>query len=171
MVARMLEHNIASVRYRDYHIFAGAYPNDDQTQKAVRGACERFSNVHLALCPHDGPTSKADCLNWIYQHVGLWEEQYGRRFETIVTHDAEDVIHPDELLWINYYTARFDFIQTPVLALATPLLDVTHGVYCDEFRGKSYAGHGGAPDARGICAGRGGGHGVSQRRSGSPGGS
>ncbi|MEO8053141.1 MAG: glycosyltransferase family 2 protein, partial [Acidobacteriota bacterium] len=94
---------------------------------------ERFSNVHLAVCPHDGPTSKADCLNWIYQHVGLYEEQNDVAFEIIVTHDAEDLIHPEELRWINAYAERFDFIQIPVLALATPFWSLTHGVYCDEF--------------------------------------
>ena len=34
---------------------------------------------------------------------------------------------------INAYAAHFDFIQIPVLALATPLKALTHGVYCDEF--------------------------------------
>ena len=29
VIARMLEHNLASIRYADYHFFAGAYPNDD----------------------------------------------------------------------------------------------------------------------------------------------
>ncbi|MGH9559435.1 MAG: glycosyltransferase family 2 protein, partial [Bryobacteraceae bacterium] len=100
---------------------------------AVRSIAVRFPNVHLVLCPHDGPTSKADCLNWIYQHVGLFEEEHREYFDTIVIHDAEDLIHPDELLWINYYSARFDFIQTPVLALATPFADFIHGIYCDEF--------------------------------------
>ena len=133
VIARMIEHNLASIRYDDYHIFAGAYPNDDRTQTAVRGVAGRFPNVHLVLCPHDGPTSKADCLNWVYQHLLLYEEQCGRRFEVVVTHDAEDLIHPDELRWINFYAARYDFIQTPVLALKTPFTAFTHGVYCDEF--------------------------------------
>jgi len=133
VIARMIEHNIASIRYPDYHIFAGAYPNDAATQAAVRSVCERFANVHLVLCPHDGPTSKADCLNWIYQHLCLYEEQNQERFDVLVTHDAEDLIHPEELRWINFYSTRYDFIQTPVLALATPLLALTHGIYCDEF--------------------------------------
>ena len=30
----------------------------------------------------------------------LEEERRGQRFELIVTHDAEDLIHPDELRWI-----------------------------------------------------------------------
>jgi adsorption protein B len=133
VIARMLEHTLAAVRYSEYHIFAGAYPNDPQTQDAIRGVAARFENVHLALCPHDGPTSKADCLNWIFQHVLLDEERRGERFELIVIHDAEDLVHPDELRWINLYSARYDFIQTPVLALPTPLRALTHGVYCDEF--------------------------------------
>ncbi len=133
VIARMLEHNLASLRYTNYHVFAGTYPNDDPTTAAVQAAAARFANVHPALCPHDGPTSKADCLNWIYQHVGLFEERTGERFELIVTHDAEDLIHPEELRWMNAYADRYDFIQIPVLALATPFAALTHGVYCDEF--------------------------------------
>ncbi|HLX45600.1 MAG TPA: glycosyl transferase family protein [Bryobacteraceae bacterium] len=133
VIARMIEHAIATIHYPDFHIFAGAYPNDDLTQDAIRRVADRFPTVHLVLCPHDGPTSKADCLNWIYQHLGLYEEQNGERFHVVVTHDAEDLIHPDELRWINYYSARFDFVQTPVLALPTPFRAMTHGIYCDEF--------------------------------------
>lgn len=133
VIARMLEHNLAAIRYSNYHIFAGAYPNDIATEEAVECIAERFPNVHLAICPHDGPTSKADCLNWIYQHVCLFEEQTNQRFDLIVTHDAEDLIHPEELLWMNAYAEHYDFIQIPVLALPTPLIALTHGVYCDEF--------------------------------------
>ena len=133
VIARMLERNLAAIRYPNFHIFAGIYANDTLTEEAVASISERFANVHLAVCPHDGPTSKADCLNWIYQHVGLYEEQNGVVFEVIVTHDAEDLIHPEELRWINAYATHFDFIQIPVLALATPFWSFTHGVYCDEF--------------------------------------
>jgi adsorption protein B len=133
VIAEMLEHNLASIRYPNYHIFAGCYPNDPATQAAVRSVADRYPNVHLAVCPHDGPTSKADCLNWVYQHMLLLEEQSGTRFEIVVTHDAEDLVHPEELRWINYYAARYDFVQTPVLPLVTPLGEITHGVYIDEF--------------------------------------
>jgi bacteriophage N4 adsorption protein B len=133
VVGRMLEHNLAAIRYPDYHFFAGCYPNDVETQEVVQAVAERFPQVHLALCPHPGPTSKADCLNWIYQHLLLLEERSGEDFDIVVIHDAEDLVHPEELRWINYYAARYDFVQTPVLALATPLRKLTHGVYCDEF--------------------------------------
>ena len=171
VIARMLEHTLAAVRYPEYHIFAGAYPNDPQTQEAIRGVAARFENVHLALCPHDGPTSKADCLNWIFQHVLLDEERRGERFELIVTHDAEDLIHPDELRWINLYSARYDFIQTPVLALPTPLRALTHGVYCDEFAEISHARHGSATPAGRVRAERGRGNRVPAGRARKAGGS
>jgi adsorption protein B len=133
VITRMLEHNLAAIRYPCYHIFAGIYANDPETEEAVAAVSEKYPNVHLAVCPHGGPTSKADCLNWIYQHVGLYEEQNDISFEIVVTHDAEDIIHPEELNWINAYAVHYDFIQIPVLALATPFWAFTHGVYCDEF--------------------------------------
>jgi adsorption protein B len=51
----------------------------------------------------------------------------------ILTHDAEDLIDPDALRWINYYAQWNDMIQIPVLALPTRFAQFSHGVYCDEF--------------------------------------
>ncbi|MCS6954057.1 MAG: glycosyl transferase family protein [Bryobacterales bacterium] len=133
VVEGMLAHNLAAIRYGSYDVFLGTYPNDEPTLEAARRAEQRYGNVHLAVCPHDGPTSKADCLNWIYQHMLLFEEQQGVRFELVVTHDAEDIIHPDTLRWINRYSQAYDMVQIPVLPLPTPVHQLTHGVYCDEF--------------------------------------
>jgi adsorption protein B len=133
VIAGMLEHNIAAIRYGAFDFFVGAYPNDEATLAVVRGVAQRFSNVHLAVCPHDGPTSKADCLNWVYQRMLLWEEERSVRFEVVVVHDAEDLVHPEELRWINYYIGQYGMVQIPVLPLATPFREFTHGVYCDEF--------------------------------------
>jgi adsorption protein B len=133
VIGAMLEHNLASIRYPNYDFFIGAYPNDEFTIEAVREAEQRFSNVHLALCPHDGPTSKADCLNWIYQRMLVHEETTGAHYELVVLHDAEDLVHPEELRWINYYSDTYGMVQIPVLPLPTPVWEFTHGVYCDEF--------------------------------------
>src|SRR6185369_8780296 len=105
------------LRYPCADFFVGGYPNDGRTLAAVREAMKRYPRVHLALCPHDGPTSKADCLNWIYQRMLAHEELYGVRFDIVVTHDAEDVIHPESLRWINYFAGTCDMIQVPVLPL------------------------------------------------------
>jgi adsorption protein B len=133
VIQNMLDNNVTRIRYPKVEFFVGAYPNDAPTIAAVRAAMERFPNVHLALCPHDGPTSKADCLNWIYQRMLLYEETHGVRFDAVMTHDAEDLIHPDSLRWVNYYSQWADMVQVPVLALPTPLREISHGVYCDEF--------------------------------------
>jgi adsorption protein B len=133
VIGRMLEHNLAAIHYGNYDVFLGAYPNDAPTLEAVREAERRFPRVHVVVCPHDGPTSKADCLNWIYQGMLLEEEERGVRFEVAVLHDAEDLIHPESLRWINCLAGRYDMVQIPVLPLATPLRKLTHGVYCDEF--------------------------------------
>src|ERR1051326_2343648 len=41
VIGQMLEHNLASIRYPDYHFFAGCYPNDTETQEAVREVAAR----------------------------------------------------------------------------------------------------------------------------------
>ena len=133
VIGGMVEHNIAAIHYENYHFFIGAYPNDDPTLDAVRDLESSFARVHLAVCPHNGPTSKADCLNWIYQRMLLYEEHNGVQFDIVVTHDAEDLIHPEALAAINATSEEFDMIQVPVLPLPTPLSDFVHGVYCDEF--------------------------------------
>jgi bacteriophage N4 adsorption protein B len=50
----------------------------------------------------------------------------------VMTHDAEDLIHPESLRLINWYARSYDMIQMPVLPLPTGG-EWTHGLYCDEF--------------------------------------
>jgi adsorption protein B len=133
VIGGMVEHNASAINYGTYHFFIGAYPNDDPTLDAVRDLEARFPQVHLAVCPHNGPTSKADCLNWIYQRMLLFEEHHSTRFDIVITHDAEDLIHPEAFSFINVYADEYDMVQIPVLPLPTPLRDIVHGIYCDEF--------------------------------------
>ncbi len=133
VIGRMLRHNLETIRYDHYDFFVGVYPNDPHTLETVREIEGNTPNVHLAIVPHDGPTSKADCLNWIYQAMLAHEEACGIRFDLVVTHDAEDVIHPDSLRSINAWSEEYDMVQVPVLPLPTPGRFFTHGVYCDEF--------------------------------------
>ena len=133
VIREMIEHNVRNIRYRNYDFFIGVYPNDTPTVAAVTEVCRRFPNVHISVTPHPGGTSKADNLNWIFQRMLLHEKQFRVHFDMIVIHDAEDVIHPDDLRWMNYYAQWYDQVQIPVLALPTPVRQFTHGVYCDEF--------------------------------------
>jgi adsorption protein B len=133
VIGRMLEHNLAAIQYRNYHFFVGVYPNDRATLRAVAAVARRHPRVHVAICPHDGPTSKGDCLNWIYQRMREYEARRNMRFRIVVTHDAEDLIHPESLRLINWFSRRYAMVQVPVLPLPTGLREWTHGLYCDEF--------------------------------------
>jgi adsorption protein B len=129
----MLERNLAIVRYQEYDIFVGVYPNDVATLRVVTEAADNDPRVHLSLSPHAGPTSKGDCLNSIYRQMENYELAHGVRFEVVVTHDAEDLLHPESLRLINWFSRRYQMVQIPVLPLPTGAAEFTHGVYCDEF--------------------------------------
>ena len=133
VIGNMVRHNLAAIRYGNFDFFLGVYPNDEDTSRAAEQLSGEFSNVHVAYCPNAGPTSKADCLNWAYQRMLLWEDECGCSFDTVVLHDAEDLIHPQALELINRQRANYEMVQVPVLPLKTGFTDVTHGVYCDEF--------------------------------------
>jgi adsorption protein B len=133
VITGMVEHNHAAIDYSSYEIFAGVYPNAPPTLHALQTLQARFARIHISVCPHPGPTSKADCLNWIYQGLLLYEEEHGVRFEILVTQDDADLIHPLSLRYLNHYCDDYDMVQVPVLALPTPWWELTHGIYCDEF--------------------------------------
>ncbi|MBV9670835.1 MAG: glycosyl transferase family protein [Acidobacteriales bacterium] len=133
VIGNMIRHNVAAIRYRNFDFFIGVYPNDEATRRAAGQLAYEFLNVHVALAPHPGPTSKADCLNAIYRAMQNFEAQEGVRFDTVLLHDAEDLIHPEALPLIDRERERYAMVQVPVLPLPTGFSDVTHGVYCDEF--------------------------------------
>jgi len=133
VIEQMLDHNLAAIRYSNYEVFVGVYPNDLPTLSRLRASEHKHPRVHAILCPHDGPTSKADCLNWVYQGLLLYEEEHGCHFDILLHHDAEDLIHPGSLVAINRYACHYDMVQVPVFPLPTPWREWTHGVYCDEF--------------------------------------
>ena len=133
VIGKMIDNTVRTLRYSKYTIFVGTYPNDPDTQLEVERARERYANVERVVCPKDGPTNKADCLNWIIQGVRRHEHQTGTRFAIFVMHDAEDIVHPLSLKLFNYLMPRFAMIQIPVFSLPRRWNEFTAGVYMDEF--------------------------------------
>ena len=135
VIRSMLELNLRQLDYPvdRYDIFAGAYANDADTQREIDSVARRVDNVHKVVVPHPGPTCKADCLNWIYQAVQLLEEQRGERFELLLMHDAEDIIHPLAMRLYNYLIPDYDFVQTPVFPLEREWNAFVACTYKDEF--------------------------------------
>ncbi len=138
VIRRMLENTLRALNYANYHIFVGTYPNDQATQREVEIVREKVDNVHRTVCPKDGPTNKADCLNWIYQGIKLFEEENNLRFAIFVMEDAEDIIHPLTLKLFNYLVPRKDMIQLVVLPLPAKWYRFTEGHYSDEFAENHY---------------------------------
>lgn len=135
VIYRMLKNTRDTVRYRNCAIFVGTYPNDPNTRHEVERAGRDFPRVHMVVNPTPGPTTKAQNLNAIYEGIKTHERRTGEHYEIIVTHDAEDIVHPLALLVFNYLIPRKDMIQLPVFPLAVPLREVTHWTYADEFAG------------------------------------
>lgn len=133
VIRKMLENTIQSLRYSNYHIFVGTYPNDDGTRREVELVRSRYDHVHAAVCPADGPTNKADCLNSIFGRILEFEQANKIRFEIVVQHDAEDLVHPYSLKIFNFYQPTVDMVQLPVFALETDWREFTGCHYVDEF--------------------------------------
>lgn len=129
----MVETNLRQVEYQNFTVFLGVYPNDEGTVAVARALAAQYSNVHVALCSRPGPTSKADCLNHIYRKIEPTEALDGSRFDIVVLHDAEDVLHPASLALVNWFADFYGMVQVPVLPFPTRIRDWVHGVYCDEF--------------------------------------
>lgn len=133
VIDRMLLNACQTLNYANYEIFVGVYPNDPQTVAKVREVQAKYPRVHPVLASHDGPSTKADNLNDILQGMIRFENVTGKRFEIIVMHDAEDVIHPMSLKIHNYFIPKYDMVQLPVFPLAAPGGKIVHWTYADEF--------------------------------------
>ncbi|MFP4494106.1 MAG: glycosyltransferase, partial [Puniceicoccaceae bacterium] len=69
VIADMILNFRKSVKYDNWVLFVGTYPNDPDTfREAERARCY-IPNTEVVVTPAPGPTSKSDCLNWIYQGV------------------------------------------------------------------------------------------------------
>ena len=131
MIERMLDHNLAAIEYENYDVWLGVYPNDPATLEKV-AACERKRpRVRHVVCPHPGPTTKADCLNWIYEGIKRHEEARGERYAALQQQDAEDLIPPAALEQVNREIDRYEMIQFPVRPLVSSLWRVTQATYAD----------------------------------------
>lgn len=133
VIRPMLQNILSTLTYENYHVFVGTYPNDTATQDEVDQVRARDSRVHRTTCPHDGPTNKADCLNWIYQGIKSCEAEKALIFDVFIMQDCEDVIHPLCYKVVNHLMPDADMVQLPVRSLNRKWWEFTAGHYMDEF--------------------------------------
>ena len=116
-----------------FHIYVGCYPNDPDTIRTVIMATQRSKNIKLVLCKTPGPTTKADCLNRLWQALTSDELSCGYKAKAVILHDAEDYVHPLELRVYDYLIERAAAVQLPVIPITVPGSMMISGHYCDEF--------------------------------------
>jgi adsorption protein B len=130
VIGAMLKSTLARLDYPNFRLFVGCYRNDPATTAAVESISD--PRVQLVVVEEDGPTTKADCLNHIYDALLAYELEH-KPAVAVVLHDAEDVVHPLELSIFNSLIDRAGAIQLPVLPLPDARSRWVAGHYCDEF--------------------------------------
>lgn len=141
VIGEVIENLILSIQYPKsmYHLFVGVYPNDQETIDIVAEIEKRVPNVHMVINYLPGPTTKAQNINYVITQIKEYEKQRGWKFASITVHDAEDVVHPYELMVTNYMIDHYDALQFPVFPLmqmprfSNFFKTMTVGTYADEF--------------------------------------
>ena len=132
VIGAMLRTALARYDYADYRLYVGVYPNDPATIDAVSSVAATDGRVCMVVNDRPGGTTKADCLNAVW-HALLRDEAIEGEARAIVLHDAEDMVHPDELAVIAAWLTDHQAVQVPVLPLPDPRSPLIAGHYLDEF--------------------------------------
>jgi bacteriophage N4 adsorption protein B len=128
---RRCQHAWAS--HHSHTIYVGCYPNDEPTIAAVLCAAADNPAIKIVLCHSTGPTTKADCLNRLWEAMTGDELALGRKFKAIILHDAEDMVDPDELPVYDRLIETASAVQLPVIPVKVLGSRWISGHYCDEF--------------------------------------
>jgi len=134
VIGRTLSIALNKIKYNNYRIFVGVYQNDERTQKEVWRFAKDDPRVIMCVNPKDGPTSKADNLNNVFDCIRLYERTH-TDFSVILIHDSEDFIHPLSMKLYNYQIAHngYHAIQIPVVPIKSKIGKLFHRTYCDAF--------------------------------------
>ena len=115
----MLHTTLARLDHPDYRLYVGTYPNDRATIDAVVGVAQTDSRIRLVIGDTPGPTTKGDCLNTLWRALCADERSGEDVADAIVLHDAEDVVHPAELIVFD----RLIGVRTRLVRRRTGQLD------------------------------------------------
>ncbi|MBS0480240.1 MAG: glycosyl transferase family protein [Proteobacteria bacterium] len=133
VIGRMLATTLARFGGDDFRIYVGAYPNDRATIDAIDAVARTDPRVRRVLTERPGPTTKADCLNRLWLALLSDETAEGWRAIAVAFHDAEDVVHADELRVYRALLGDYQVVQLPVRPLIDHGSPLVSGHYADEF--------------------------------------
>jgi bacteriophage N4 adsorption protein B len=135
VIERTINNALNNIKYNNYRIFVGLYPNDTKTIDVVKKIAEIDNRVVVCINTKDGPTTKADNLNNVYEIIKNNEFWNEKEFDIILVHDSEDFIHSNSLKLINYIISvqGSDAVQIPVVPIKGGKGKFIHKIYCDGF--------------------------------------
>ena len=133
VIGAMLERCLRQWRAGAYRIYVGCYPNDKATIAAVAAAASGSEELRLVICRQNGPTTKADCLNHLWDALCQDEIEEKRNYAGVVLHDAEDLVHSEELRLLRHLVSRAALVQLPVIPRRATRSRWIAGHYGDEF--------------------------------------
>ncbi len=114
-------------------IYVGVYPNDLATMLAAGAVAATDRRIRIVINDDNGPTSKGGCLNRIWR-AAMAEAGCGVfRPDTVILHDAEDLVDAQALTVFDAALPDADYVQLPVIPVADPRRRWIGGHYCDEF--------------------------------------
>lgn len=133
VIAPMLIATLSRIASHDVRIYVGAYPNDPATIKAVTEVAAADPRVRLTIGEQPGPTTKGANLNNMWRALQADEAADDWFADTIVLHNAEDVIDPQEFAVFERFLTDFDYVQLPVRPLIPRNSRWVSAHYSDEF--------------------------------------
>ncbi len=133
VIGDMVAHCLMRWRDQNYRLYIGVYANDPATAQAARAGAAGDPRVRVVMLDAEGPTSKADCLNRLWQVLQRDGAEGRFAADAVVLHDAEDVVHPAELQLSRRWLAVHTYVQIPVRPLIDPASPLISGHYADEF--------------------------------------
>lgn len=135
VIGRTLTYALSKLKYSNYQIFVGVYPNDTKTLEVVKRIAQKNNKVIICVNSHDGPTTKADNLNNVYNSLNRFEADNNKIFDMVLIHDSEDFIHPFSFKLFNYILMHqgVDAVQIPVVPIKDDKGKFIHRTYCDAF--------------------------------------
>jgi len=133
VIGAMLRRCLQQWSTKGYRIYVGCYPNDAETIAAVAAASTGSDRIRLVICQRDGPTTKADCLNHLWDALCRDEIEEQANFAAIILHDAEDIVHPEALTLFAHLIGKAALVQLPVIPRRAKRSRWVAGHYGDEF--------------------------------------
>ncbi|MFL0357426.1 glycosyl transferase family protein [Erythrobacter sp. GH1-10] len=134
VIGDTIGHTLSSWPQRQLRLYIGCYRNDPATIAAAMSAADGDPRLRIVIHDRTGPTTKADCLNRLYEAMCDDERRSGRSYGMAVFHDAEDLVDPAALGLLDRAVGEgTDFAQIPVEPLPQAKSRWLGSHYCEEF--------------------------------------